>query len=119
MASQEQRATAMTDLGVKHQLHQRGALDVLGLYVLNARDVEEVVLEVVAEKALHLLRIHSTVRLRDVDRRRAQIGEDIDVQAVHGEPGTESDGDDGSRGETPASSARRPGCSWTLHAQCP
>ena len=64
---------------MEHQLHQRDALDVLRLDVLDAGDVEEVVLVVVRQVAFHLRRIHAAVRLRDVDRRRAELREDVDL----------------------------------------
>ncbi len=41
----------------------------LRLDVLNAGDVEEVVLVVVGKKALHLAGIHAAIGLRDVDLR--------------------------------------------------
>ena len=64
---------------MEHQLHERDALNVLGLDVLDAGDVEEVVLVVVGEVAFHLRRIHAAVRLRDVDRGRAQLRKDVDL----------------------------------------
>src|SRR5437867_11579798 len=45
----------------KGQLHQRGALNALAIDRLDARDVEEVVLVVVGEKALHLCRSHAAI----------------------------------------------------------
>ena len=55
--------------GVEIELHQRHALDVLRFDVVNAVDVEEVILVVVGDQPFHLLRVHSAVGLRDVDDR--------------------------------------------------
>ena len=41
---------------------------------LDAVDVEEVVLVVVGDVALHLRRAHAAVRLRDVDHRQIEMG---------------------------------------------
>jgi hypothetical protein len=60
------------------QLHQRRALHVPRLDVVNAADVQEVVLVVVGQKAFHLRRVHAAVGLADVDHRQVQAGEDVD-----------------------------------------
>jgi hypothetical protein len=59
---------------MKLQLHDRSALDVLGLHVLDAGDVEEVILVVVGQVAFHLQRVHAAIGLCDVDGRNAQEG---------------------------------------------
>jgi hypothetical protein len=45
--------------------------------VLDAGDIEEVVLVVVGQKPVHLRRIHATEGLRDVDRRITDSGKNI------------------------------------------
>ena len=69
---------------LKHQLHQRGALDISALDVLNADDVEEVIFEVVVEKSFHLAGIHSAIGLCDVDSSVADDWKDVDAHAVDG-----------------------------------
>ena len=78
---------------VKDQLHERGALDALALDVIDAGDVEEVILVVVGEEAFHLRRVHAAVGLGDVDGRIADLREDVDGHALDGEHGEERDGD--------------------------
>src|SRR5262249_6797957 len=57
--------------------HQGQALDVLGLDVVDAADVQEVVFKVVRKKAFHLAGVHATVGLGDVDDGHTQVGEDV------------------------------------------
>jgi hypothetical protein len=45
--------------------------------VFDARDVEEMILVVIDEEALHLRRLHPAVRLRDVDHRQIEVREDV------------------------------------------
>ncbi len=61
---------------VKDQLHERRALDALALDVIDAGDVEEVILVVVSEVAFHLRRIHAAVGLGHIDRRIAHLRKD-------------------------------------------
>ena len=49
------------------QLDDRRALDGLRFHVLDAGDVEEVILVIVGEVTFHLRRVHAAVRLRDVN----------------------------------------------------
>ena len=78
---------------VEKQLHQGDALDVLRLDVVDAVDVEEVVLVVVGEQPLHLGRVHAAVRLGDVDDGQIQVREDVDGHAVNGQAAAQDDGD--------------------------
>ena len=71
---------------MKLKLHDGGSLDVLRLDVLDARDVEEVILVVVGQVAFHLRRIHAALRLRDVDGGNAQRREDIARHLFRGDP---------------------------------
>ena len=80
---------------VELQLHDRGALDRLRLDVLDAGDIEEVILVVVRQVAFHLRRVHSAVRLRDVDRRYSERRKNIARHALQREQGAEHDGDHG------------------------
>jgi len=79
---------------VEVELHQGHALDVLRLYVVDAGDVEEVVLVIVGEQPLHLGGVHAAVRLGDVDDREVQVREDVDGHPEEGEAAPECDGDD-------------------------
>ena len=76
--------------GVELQLHDARALDALALHMLDARDVQKVILVVVSEVALHLRRVHAAVRLRDVDRRDAQRGEHIARHPLNRHPPAEA-----------------------------
>ena len=78
---------------VEDQLHERRALNALAFDVIDAGDVEEVILVVVSEIAFHLGRVHAAVGLRDVDGGVADLREDIDRHALDGEDGAEGDGD--------------------------
>jgi hypothetical protein len=64
--------------GMEHEFHQCGALDALAFDVVNAGDVEEVILIIVGEKAFHLCRVHPAIGLRDIDGRIAHLREDVD-----------------------------------------
>ncbi len=78
---------------MKHQLHERRALDALALDVIDAGDVEEVILVVISQVAFHLRRVHAAVRLRDIDGGIAHLRKDIDRHALHGQDGAERDRD--------------------------
>ena len=78
---------------VEDQLHERRALNALALHVIDAGDVEEVILVVVSEVAFHLRGVHAAVGLGDVDGGVADLREDIDGHALEGEDGAEGDGD--------------------------
>src|SRR5207302_3893034 len=62
---------------MKDQLHERDALNVLAFDVLDARDVQEMVFEVIGEESLHLLRVHASIRLRHIDSRRTEVRKDV------------------------------------------
>ena len=78
---------------MEHQLHERRALDALAFHVIDAGDVEEVILVVVSQVAFHLGGVHAAVGLRDVDGRIADLREDIDRHALDGQNGAQRDGD--------------------------
>ena len=80
---------------VEHQLHERRALDALALDVVDAGDVEEVILVVVSQVAFHLRGVHAAVGLRHVDGGVADLRKDVDGHALDGEHGAERDGDEG------------------------
>ena len=83
------------------QLEQRRALDGLRLHVLDAGDVEEVILVIISEVALHLRRVHAAVRLRHVNGGNAQRGEDVARHLLQGQRGPQGHrrhpGQDGER----------------------
>ena len=66
---------------------------ILRLDVLDAVDVEEVILVVVGDEPFHLGRVHAAVGLGDVERRHAEVGEDVARHAC--------------RASTPASTAAK------------
>ena len=71
--------------GWKYSFISGHALDVLRLDVVDAADVEEVVLVVVGDQPFHLLRVHAAVGLGDVDDRQVEGGEDVDGHALRGQ----------------------------------
>jgi hypothetical protein len=75
---------------VKHQLHQRRALNAFAFDVIDAGDVEEVILVVISAVAFHLRGVHAAERLRDVYRRVAHLRKDIHRHTLHREPGEQS-----------------------------
>ena len=50
----------------------------LRLDVVDARDIEEMILVIVRQETFHLRRVHAAVGLADVDHREVQRGENID-----------------------------------------
>ena len=87
---------------MEHQLHQGRALDTLAFHVVDAGDIEEVILVVVSQVSFHLGRVHAAVRLRDVDGRIADLRKDIDRHAPDREDGAQRNGNQGHHdGERP------------------
>jgi hypothetical protein len=70
---------------MKKQFHQRHALHVPRLDVMNAADIEEVVFVVIRQVAFHLRGIHAAIRLAHVDHRQVQGREYIDLHPL-GQP---------------------------------
>ncbi len=70
------------------ELHDRRALDVLGLYVLDARDIKEVIFVIISQEAFHLAGIHAAIGLRDVNRGDVQGRKDVLRHALEAENGT-------------------------------
>ncbi len=85
IADRLRHGLAHVGAGMEHQLHERRALDALALDVIDAGDVEEVILVVVSQVAFHLRRVHAAVGLRDIDGRIADLRENIDGHALDGE----------------------------------
>ena len=74
--------------GMELELDQRHALDRFAFDMLDAGDVEEVVLVVVDDEPFHLRRVHAAVRLGDIQDGHPEIREDvprhpIDRQKTH------------------------------------
>jgi hypothetical protein len=91
---------------MEDELHQRHPLHVAALDVMDAVDVEEVILVVVGEQTFHLRRVHATVRLTDIDDRQVEARKDIDLHPLHGQHGAHRqrdkqhhDGDGAAEGE--------------------
>ena len=82
IADRLRHGLAMLVPSMKHQLHERRALDAFAFDVIDAGDVEEVILVVISQVAFHLGRVHAAVGLRDVDGRIADLREDIDRHAL-------------------------------------
>ncbi len=60
---------------MEHELHERGALDVFRFDVLDARDLQDVILVVTRQVPFHLGGIHAAVRLGQKNCRRAEVRE--------------------------------------------
>src|SRR5262249_2417613 len=67
------------------ELEHRHALNRVGLDVLDARDIEEVILVIADELPFHLRRRHAREWLNDVDDRHPEVRKDIDRRAPDGE----------------------------------
>ena len=76
------------------ELHDGGALDGLRFHVLDARDVEEVVLVIIREVPLHLQGIHPAKRLGHVNGRDTQRGKNVACHLLGRAPGAEEDSKD-------------------------
>ena len=80
---------AHVGLRVEDQFHERHTLNVLGLDVLDAGDVEEVILVVVGEIAFHLGGIHAAIGLGNIDGGRAQLRKDVHFHLANRQDRTE------------------------------
>jgi hypothetical protein len=78
---------------VKDQLEEGGALNAFARYVIDARDVEEVILVVISQVPFHLRRVHPAIRLRDVDGRIADSGKDVGGHPLQRQQGAKRDRD--------------------------
>src|SRR5438445_4652817 len=63
--------------GMELQFDDRRALNGLGLDVLDAGDIQEMVFVIISEITFHLGGVHAAIRLRDVNRRNAESRENI------------------------------------------
>src|SRR5437763_11336095 len=79
---------------MEEEFDQSDALNGFRFDVLDARDVEEVILVPRNDEALHLRRIYAAVGLRDVDHRQIEIWKDIHGHARQRKSRAERDGDD-------------------------
>ena len=71
---------------------QGRTLNRLSLDAFDSVDIEEMVFVVIRDKALHLLRTHTPIRLRNVDDREIQIREDIHARPQDGQNGRKAQG---------------------------
>ena len=78
---------------MEEELHQRCALDVPRFDVVDAVDVQEVVLVIVRKKAFHLRRVHAAIRLGHVDYGQVQAGKDIDGHLANCQDAPQGDAD--------------------------
>ncbi len=85
---------AVEQLRQKLELLGSGSLAVHRPHVLDAGDVQEVVLVKVRQVPFHLCRVHSAVGLGDVDRRHIQRRKDVAAHAIEREECAEHDGHD-------------------------
>jgi hypothetical protein len=69
-------------VGMELQLDQRNALDRFAFDVLDAGDVEEVVLVVIGDEPFHLRWVQAAIRLRHIQHGHAQIREDVPRHAI-------------------------------------
>ena len=112
-------AWAMLVPGWKYSFIRAMPWTFFDLDVVDAVDVEEVVLVVVGEQALHLRRVHAAVRLGDVDDRQIQVGKDVDRHPRHGQQAAERDGDHGDHHGVTAAAWRRRSGSETSSPEAP
>src|SRR5260370_38395242 len=70
---------------MEHQFHEGDTLKVLGLDVFDPGAVKEMVFEVVSEEPFHLLRVHTAIRLSDIDSGSAKIWKDVHSHSLQGE----------------------------------
>lgn len=80
--------------GMENELHDRHSLHRAALHVVDAADVEEVVLVVVGEQSLHLRRVHAAVGLADVDHRGVEVGKHVDPHPPDRDAGEKQQRDD-------------------------
>jgi hypothetical protein len=64
------------------ELEEPDALDRLALDMLDAGDVEKMVLVIVDDEPFHLRRVHAAVRLRHIQDGDAEVREDVPRHAV-------------------------------------
>lgn len=62
---------------MKIEFHQGRSLYILAFDVMNAADIQEVVLVVVGEQTFHLCGVHAAIRLAHVNHRQIQTREDV------------------------------------------
>jgi len=72
--------------GMEVQLEQADVLDRLGLDVLDAVDVEEVIFVVVDQVAFHLRGVHAAVGLGHVDDGQVEVRKDVAGHPFDREP---------------------------------
>src|SRR5438105_4824969 len=90
---------------MKLKFDQADALDGFRFDVLDAVDVEEVILVIVNQESFHLRRVDATIRLRHVENRHAEIGKDVTWHPIDGDdPGEDCRDDDHENGDRPPKS---------------
>ncbi len=67
---------------MEKDLHLGESLNIARLDVMNAADVQEMVLVMKGEQAFHLRRIHTPIGLDHVNDRLIQVREDIDLHTA-------------------------------------
>jgi hypothetical protein len=92
---------------VELQLDQCRALDRLGFDMLDAGDVEKMILVIVDEKPFHLGRVHAAIWLGDVKYRHAKVGENVARHPLDGEEAGKDGGEnEHHNGDRPAQGKR-------------
>jgi len=79
---------------MEDKLEQGLAWDASAFHVIDAGDVEEVILVVVSQISFHLLWVHPTVRLGDVDHRIADLRKYIDRHSLKRQHGSKRNRDE-------------------------
>ncbi len=83
--------------GMEEEFDEPDILNGFRFDVLDACDVEEVILVVRDQVALHLRRVHPAIGLRDVDHRQVEIRKDVHRHSRVGENRAERDGNDSNK----------------------
>ena len=104
--------------GMELELDQRHALDRFALDVLDAGDVEEVVLVIVDDEPFHLRRVHAAVGLGHVQHGHPEIREDVPRHAIERQKTHQCNGYDHHQKRDRASQCKRHQVHRAASARC-
>src|SRR5579885_1444691 len=91
---------------MKDEFHKTGSLNALRFDVLDACDIQKMILIIIDEIAFHLSGRHTTIWLSNINHRQIEIREDVYLHARKGKNSGQSNGNHSDDN-----------CNWTLH--CP